>query len=73
MKAALPIIRDEPGDYSGDCCPKPGGQKELHKIHRTPPTRVRSTVSEDFLQDEAGFPILDEETGQGIFDDLKNF
>lgn len=73
MSKPLPIIRDEPGDFSLDCCPKPGGLKELHKIHRTLPTRIRSTAAEDFLQDEAGFPILDEQTNQGIFDDLKNF
>jgi hypothetical protein len=70
---SLPIIRDEPGDFSSDCCPRPGGQKELHRIHRTVPTRIVNTVTEDFLQDEANFPILDEQTSQGIFDDLKNF
>jgi hypothetical protein len=73
MSDSVPIIRDEPKDFSGDCCPKPGGLKEIHRIHRTLPTRVRSTATEDFLQDEAGFPILDEQTNQGIFDDLKNF
>lgn len=73
MKSSLPIIRDDENDFSSDCFPKPGGQKELHRIHRTLPTRVVSTASEDFLQDEAGFPFLDEQTGLGIFDDLKNF
>ncbi len=65
----LPIIR-ETSDFSGDCeCP--GGLKSLNKIHRTLPSKVRDNSAEEVLQDEAGFPILDDQTGSFIFDDLK--
>ncbi len=65
-----PIIRDTEGDFSGDCvCP--GGLKSLHRIHRTVPIFVRNTSAENVLQDEDGFPILDEQTGSTIYDDLK--
>ena len=66
-----PIIRDVEGDFSGDCvCP--AGLKSLHRIHRTLPVKARDNSGEDVLQDEDGFPILDEQTSQTIFDDLKN-
>lgn len=67
----LPIIRDPNGDFTTPCCPRPGGTKELHKVHRTLPGRPASGEVEDVLLDEAGIPILDEQTGTTILDDLK--
>lgn len=65
----FPIIR-ETSDFSGDCeCP--GGLKELHKIHRTLPVKIRDNSAEDMLQDEDGFGVNDEQTNGFIFDDLK--
>jgi len=68
----LPIIRDPNGDFVTPCCPRPGGTKELHKVHRTLPARPSSGEVEDVLLDEAGIPILDEQTGVTIFDDWKD-
>lgn len=68
----LPIIRDNAGDFGSDCCPRPAGQKELHRAPRVPKTRaVSNEEAGEVLQDEAGFPILDESTGDFIYDDLK--
>lgn len=67
----LPIIRDSESDFSGDCCPKFGATKELSGFHRTLPVPSKNSFSEEVLQDEAGFPILDDQTGGFIFDDLK--
>jgi len=67
----FPIIRDIDEEFSGDCCPPKPGIKELHRIHRTLPKRVLHNSDPDVLQDEAGFPILDEQTGGFIYDDLK--
>jgi hypothetical protein len=51
--------------------PKPAGLKTLERIPRTLPARVINTFEEEVLQDEAGFAILDEESGGFIHDDLK--
>lgn len=70
----LPVIRDTDGYFSDDCCPPPGGTKELHNVPRSafsPP--VTNSAIDDVLLDEAGIPILDEVTNGLIFDDLKNF
>lgn len=68
----LPIIRDSEGDLSGDCHKGSGAPvKELHKVHRTLPSPSSSSNSQDMLQDEAGFPFIDDETGGFIFDDLR--
>lgn len=71
----LPIIRDNAGDLSG-CptnrrCPSGGQTKELHMINRTLPAPTRNNESQDVLQDEDGFAILDDQTGAFIFDNLK--
>lgn len=66
----LPIVRDTEEEFSGDCCPRPGGFKELHKIHRTLPTAPKNTSAQDVLQDEDGFAILTVD-GDSILDNLK--
>jgi hypothetical protein len=71
----LPIIRDVNGDLSG-CptsgrCPSGGQTKELHLFCRTLPAPVRNNQSQDVLQDEDGFAILDDLTGGFIFDNLR--
>lgn len=71
MSHGIPILRDNDGILSGDCCPRPGGTKELHAYCRTLPARPTSAGTEDVLLDEDGIPILDEQTGTTIFDDLK--
>lgn len=69
MNCGLPKIVDD-GTLSGDC-KSVGGQRELHAYCRTVPFEVRSSSSEDVLQDEDGFPILDEQTVGKIYDDLR--
>lgn len=68
----FPIIRDTSQELSGPCCPRPGGLKELHRIHRDLPPWILQNNDEEVLQDEFGAPILDEQTGGFIYDDLKN-
>jgi hypothetical protein len=63
-----PIIRDE--NLSGPCI-KPAGLPVLTKIHRTLPARTTPSGDVDVLQDEFGAAILDEVTGNQIYDDLK--
>lgn len=64
---SFPRITDPNGDLSRDDCT--GGQLLLHRVQRGPVTRVIANPgNDDVLQDEAGFPILDEETGNTIFD-----
>jgi hypothetical protein len=68
----IPIIRDTDSELSSDSCPCRGDRlKELHNIHRTLPDRVIDSYSEDFLQTEDLFPVLDEIENLGIFDNLK--
>jgi len=68
----LPIIRDTLGHFTTDCDNRQSGTKELHRVARIPLTRiVTNDESEDVLQDEAGFPILDEQTNNYTYDDLK--
>lgn len=68
----LPIIRDNAGLLDSGCCPRPAGIKETHRVPRVPLTRsVSNEEAGEVLQDEAGFPILDEVTARYIFDDLK--
>lgn len=70
----LPKIRDPSHDLSNeDCQCQKDRVRPLDRIHRTLPFQVPNSSTEDFIQDEEGFPVLDEQTGQGIFDDLKNF
>jgi len=66
-----PVIRDPNHEFSNRGCPKPAGIKTLERIPRTLPVRVINTACEPVLQDEAGFAILDEETGSFIHDDLQ--
>ncbi len=66
----LPKIRDLDG-LGFDCCPRPGGLLELHRIPRTLPVIIVENPDTDFLMDEDSFPILDEETAELIFDDLR--
>ena len=72
MNHTLPKIRDDAGDFASDCCPRPGGAKELHKYHRTLPPRPGADGPLDVLLDEDGIPILDEITGTTILDDWKD-
>ena len=67
----LPIINDS--ELSSDCCPRPAGLKELHKIPRSLPRPTINTSSEEILQDEAGLGVRDEITNNFIYDDLKTF
>ena len=68
----LPIIRDPLNHFTTDCTHRQGGTKELHRVARVPLTRsVSNDEDGDVLQDEAGFPILDEQTSNFIYDDLK--
>lgn len=67
----LPTINDP--ELSGNCCPKPAGLEEIHRIPRTLIRPTIDTSSEDVLQDEAGFGIRDEITNNFVYDDLKTF
>lgn len=68
----LPLIRDNLGYLTTPCCDRPAGEKLLHKVPRVPLTRrVTNPESEDILQDEASFAVLDEITNNFIYDDLK--
>lgn len=64
----FPLQRDPEGDLSRPCFPR-GSTKILPP--RTLPPRIIVNETEDVLQDEDGFPILDEATGATIIDDLK--
>lgn len=64
----LPIIRDD--NLSGHC-DKTAGTPQLDRIHRTLPPRPPRPGDPDVLQDEFGAAILDEVTGNQIYDDLK--
>lgn len=68
MSCAKPVIRS--GDYSGDCPTRPS-LPQLDRIPRTLPPIIRQIDDPEVLQDEAGFAILDEITGDFIIDDLK--
>lgn len=68
---STPVIIDPDKELSGPCCPPKPGIKELHRIHRTLPNRVLDNSDEEVLQDEEGFPILDEITAGFIYDNLK--
>jgi hypothetical protein len=63
-----PLHRDTEGDLSRPCNPK-GATKILPG--RTLPPRIIVNQTEDVLQDEDGFPILDESSGATIIDDLR--
>lgn len=69
----LPIIRNVDAVFATPCCDRPDGQKLLHKAPRVPLTRpISNAEAGDVLQDEAGFPILDEITNHFIYDDWRN-
>jgi hypothetical protein len=64
---SFPIIKDPERDLSCEDCT--GGQLLLHRVPRSPITRpITNPGNDEVLQDEAGFPILDEITGNTIFD-----
>jgi len=63
-----PVLRDPEHDLSHPCFPRPS-TKILPG--RTLPPRIIVNESIDVLQDEDGFPILDEVTGSTIIDDLR--
>lgn len=67
----FPIINDS--ELSSDCCPRPAGLKELHKIPRTLLRPRIDTSSEEILLDEAGLGVRDEITSNFVYDDLKTF
>jgi len=68
----IPVIRDTDGIFGSDCCPRPGGVKELHRVPRTPLTAsVTNNEAGEVLQDEAEFPVTDEVTNDFIYDNLK--
>lgn len=71
MAHTLPKIRDNAGDFDSHCCPRPDGAKELHKYPRRLPPRPFDEDSVEVLLDEDGLPMLDEQTGVTIIDDLK--
>jgi len=64
----FPLHRDDEGDLSRPCFPR-GSTKILPG--RTLPPRIIVNETIDVLQDEDGFPILDEATGSTIIDDLR--
>jgi hypothetical protein len=64
----FPLHRDDEGDLSCPCFPR-GATKILPG--RTLPPRIIVNETIDVLQDEDGFPILDEATGSTIIDDLR--
>jgi len=64
----FPLHRDDEGDLSHPCFPR-GATKILPG--RTLPPRILVNETTDVLQDEDGFPILDEATGSTIIDDLR--
>jgi hypothetical protein len=67
----MSVIRDSEGEFSGPCCPPKPGVKELHRIHRKLPPFSLKNDDLDVLQDEAGSPILDEQTNGFVYDDLR--
>lgn len=67
----IPIIRDIDREFSGPCCPRPGGLKVLHKIHRRLPAQILQNNDPQVLQDESGAPFNDEITNAYIYDDLR--
>lgn len=68
---SLPIIRDPQHEFSGRC-KRPGGLKDLDRIHRTLPPFILENNDPEVLQDEDGNPILDETTGSFIYDTFRN-
>ena len=67
----IPRIQDQEHDLSGRC-QRPGGLKQLDRVHRTLPPQVFHNNDVEVLQDEAGAPILDEVTNNYIYDTLRN-
>jgi len=65
-----PIIKDPEGDFSFPL-PRRVGLKELDRVHRTLPPPSLKNEDAEVLQDEVAFAILDEITGNFIFDDWK--
>lgn len=66
----LPIIRNP--DIQTNCPRvRSAGIREPHDYCRTLPQRSFSQGTPDVLQDEAGAPILDEQTGTQIYDTLR--
>jgi hypothetical protein len=70
MSCTRPIIKDPEGDFSFPC-PRRVGLKELDRVHRTLPPVVLKNEDPEVLQDEVALAILDEITGNFIFDDWK--
>jgi len=66
----IPRIHDGENDLSGHCT-RPGGLKQLDRIHRTLPPQVFHNNDVEVLQDEAGAPMLDEVTNNYIYDTLR--
>lgn len=64
---SFPRIVDSEGDLSCEECA--GGRPLLHRVPRSPITApITNPGNEEVLQDEAGRAILDEVTGNTIFD-----
>ena len=66
-----PRIRDLDHDMSGRCR-RPAGLKQLDRIHRTLPPQVFDNEDIDVLQDEDAAAVLDETTGNYIYDTFRN-
>ena len=67
----IPRIQDPEHELSR-CCRRPAGVKDLDRVpRRLPPWAIHNNDAE-VLQDEAGAPILDETTGNYIYDTLRN-
>jgi len=66
----IPRIHDPEHDLSGQC-KRPAGIKQLDRVPRTLPPQVFQNNDVEVLQDEAGAPILDEVTGNYIYDTFR--
>lgn len=70
MSCNRPLIRDTDGEFSADGLRRPF-QKDIELVPRRLPPPLPPPGDQEVLQAEDGFALLDESTGNFIFDDLK--